>query len=114
MFAMQDQQPTTVKVVNPGVAISADDDSGSHRARPAEHKQGPGRKKIADGQIEIVCQEVFGQRMLDGEKEIALHAEAAALVMKGWGATLSRTTFQTYMKPFKRKLPENMPEMAAE
>ncbi|MER9028203.1 hypothetical protein [Mesorhizobium sp. M0674] len=107
----------TVETLNPGLTVSAEHDAGPHKALPPPSSHIPavrGRRKLADGEIERACQSLYGRRLASGEKELALAEEAAAFAMEVWGERLSRSTFQSYMLPFKRAVPEIVPEIAAE
>lgn len=106
----------TIEILNPGLAVGAVSNPGPHAPKQVK-PSGRGRKKLADGEIERACQSLFGQRWAAGEKEAPLHAEAEAFAIQVWGRSLARSTFQAYMKPFKRapkNSPEMMPEFAAE
>lgn len=115
LLANTEVECDTIEVLNPGVAIGISGAQGGRHATPST-PAARGRKKLADGQIEKACQELYGARWAAGEQEAPLHAEAAAFALRVWGETLHRSTFQGYMKPFRRTkpMPETMPEIAAE
>lgn len=98
-----------IEIVNPGLAIGGIGNTMIQSAPYAPSSRG--RKKLANGEIERACQQLYGRRLASGEKELALAEEAAHFAMEVWGQNLSRSTFQEYMRPFRtRGLPENMPE----
>lgn len=102
----------TIQVLTPSLATSRDNDHSQPLLGPPTHsdiRRGPGRKKLEDGAVEKACHELVGRRYANGEDELSLHAEAASFAQKVWGVSLARSTFQDYMKPFKRQ-PKNQPE----
>ena len=104
----------SIKVLSPTLAISQDESRRSTTSSLYQPtKRGPGRRKLQDGAVERAVHELVGRRYAAGEDEASLHAEAAAFALKVWGVSLARSTFQGYMKPFKR-LPEILPQKAAE
>jgi hypothetical protein len=107
------EERDAVQLLTPALAISLSGQDDAARLLPAA-KGTRGRRKKADGEIERACQLLYGRRLTNGEKEAALANEAAHFAMATWGETLSRSTFQEYMQPFKRAVPENVPENAAE
>jgi hypothetical protein len=67
--------------------------------------------------LERACQVLYAERWMANEKEDAVLADAQTFAMSVWGQNLPRSTFQGYMKPFKRSpemLPETLPGIAAE
>ncbi|MCX5579116.1 hypothetical protein [Kaistia terrae] len=120
--AVMDSSRMHIEHLNPLVAISTPDHGANGAAWPlAAVRPGPGKKKKADGEIERMCQRLYGDRLLAGEKEAALVSEASALAFAVWGQTVSRSTFQDYMKPFKSAkatdadgVPDIVPGIAAE
>lgn len=112
LLASETVEHDAIEIVNPGLAIGSAGGSPM-RQIGLSGVATRGRKKLADGQIEKLCHELYGARWAAGEQEAPLHAEAAALAQQVWGETLPRSTFQGYMKPFKRQ-PKNPPEIAAE
>lgn len=105
----------SIEVVNPGLAIGGASGSAMTRhINPTAASRG--RKKLADGEIERACQALYGQRWEAGEEEAPLHAEAKAFALQVWGENLARSTFQGYMKPFRRPpkmMPDRVPVIAA-
>jgi len=120
--ATMDSSRMHIEHLTPLVAISTPDNGANSAAWPlAAIRPGPGKKKKADGEIERMCQRLYGHRLLAGEKETALVSEASDLAVAVWGQTVSRSTFQDYMKPFKSAkaadadgVPDIVPDIAAE
>jgi hypothetical protein len=117
MFESAEPSQDMIEVVNPGVAISRDNERRQPTDDTLTGRSGRGRKKRLDGDLERACQVLYAERWMANEKEDAVLADAQAFAMSVWGQSLPRSTFQGYMKPFRRApemLPETLPGIAAE
>lgn len=117
MLTLKPDITAHIALLTPDVAVSTPAGEGEAFASlpaPTDRRAGPGKRKKLDGTLERACHLLYGKRMLAGEKEAGLLAEAQSLAKAVWGETLGRTTFQDYMKSFKADVPDIVPDMAAE
>jgi len=96
------------------VFIVDDGTNSSGPSHPAKRTRGrPGK---ADGMAKVMIQNMFRDRVRDGqtaEKAEALVQEAIGLVARAFDEKVSRSTIQEWFKPLRSNMPKNLPEIHA-